>query len=279
MKACDNNFVSVNNNKLQLSVVLIALNEQDNIARAIRSVSWADEVLVYDSGSTDQTLSIAKKMGAVVVEGKWQGFGKTKQAGAALAKHDWILSLDCDEEVTGALASELHKKMETLNPKTLYKTPRASFYLGSWIRHGGWFPDYQGRLFNRQFARWNEAEIHEKVEAESQEFLLSNLNHYVFKNVEHQVNTNNRYSSLLAKQMHKNGKKFSWFHFFTKPRFKFFETYILKLGCLDGWAGFVISRNAGYSVFLKWTKLREIEILQKAGDLEITKTNAHRDLL
>ena len=258
-----------------LSVVLISLNEQDNIARALRSVSWADEVLVYDSGSTDNTIAIAKNMGAKVVKGQWQGFGKTKQAATDLAANDWVLSLDCDEEVTGALASEIHKKFETLNPRSVYKLPRASFYLGTWIRHGGWFPDFQGRLFNRKMSRWNEAEIHEKVEAEAEDFLASHLNHYVFKNVEHQVNTNNRYSSLLAKQMNKNGKSFSWFHFLTKPKVKFLETYILKLGVLDGWAGFVIARNAAYSVFLKWTKLREIELRQKAGDLESTKTNAH----
>jgi glycosyltransferase involved in cell wall biosynthesis len=258
-----------------LSVVLISLNEQDNIARALRSVSWADEILVYDSGSTDRTMEIAKNMGAKVVQGAWQGFGKTKQAATDLASHDWVLSIDCDEEVTGALASEFHKKFPELNPQCVYKLPRSSFYLGTWIRHGGWFPDYQGRLFNRKFARWNQAEIHEKVEAVTEDFLASNLNHYVFRNVEHQVNTNNRYSSLLAKQMHKSGKSFNWFHFLTKPGVKFFENYFLKLGILDGWAGFVIARNSAYSVFLKWTKLREIELRQKAGDLESTKTNAH----
>ncbi len=127
-----------------LSVVLISLNEQDNIARALRSVAWADEIIVYDSGSSDLTLQIAKKMGAKVVEGTWQGFGKTKQAATEVATHDWVLSIDCDEEVTGALAAEIHKKFPELNPQCVYKLPRSSFYLGSWIRHGGWFRIIRG---------------------------------------------------------------------------------------------------------------------------------------
>lgn len=272
-------FVKLNNNKLEISVVLIALNEQDNIARAIRSVSWADEVLVFDSGSTDKTMDIAKNMGAKVLEGGWQGFGKTKQAATELARHDWIFSLDCDEEVTGALAAEIHKKFTELDPTAVYKIPRSSYFLGAWIRHGGWYPDYQGRLFNRKNAGWNQAEVHEKVEAKAEAFMVSGLNHYVFKNLEHQVNTNNRYSTLLAIQMGKNGKSFSMFHFLTKPAVKFIENYFLKLGFLDGWAGYVIAKNAAYSVFLKWSKLHEIEMRQKAGDIESTKTHAHHHQL
>lgn len=264
MKGCDIKSVNTSKQKIpekvQLSVVLISLNEAANIARALDSVSWADDVVVYDSGSTDSTVEIAKKMGANVIEGEWLGFGKTKKLASGFAKFDWVLSIDCDEELSAGLAEEIALKLPELNTTLAYRVPRLSNYLGRWIRYGGWYPDLQARLFNRKFSNWNEAEIHEKVEAAGYENLAACLNHYVFKNIEAQVRTNNRYSSLQAAEMHSRQRKFSWFHFFTKPSVKFIECYVLKRGFLDGYAGFVIAANAKYSVFLKWTKLRELEM-------------------
>lgn len=245
--------------KLPISVVLISLNEENNIERALRSLAWADEVIVYDSGSVDQTRDIALKMGASVTRGEWKGFGPTKAWATSLARNKWILSVDCDEEVPEALAKELREKLSDLDPETAYRIPRLSFYLKRWIRHGGWYPDFQVRLFHRDHSGWNQALIHEKVEAKKFAHLVSPMHHYVFKNIEHQVQTNNRYSTLQAQQMHQNGRRFSWFHFLTKPTVKFIECYGWKLGFLDGWAGYVIARSAAYSVFLKWSKLREIE--------------------
>ncbi len=249
--------------KIPMSVVLIALNEESNIARALNSVSWADEVLIFDSGSTDKTVEIAKKLGANVVVGEWLGYGPTKNKAAGLARHDWVLSVDCDEEVTAELQNEIRSGFEMFNPESVYRVPRISFYLGRWIRHGGWYPDRQARLFNRKKHNWNAALIHEKVEAASYVNLASNLNHYVFKNIEKQVAANNHYSGLQASEMKNQGKAFSWFHFFTKPSVKFLECYFLKLGFLDGWPGYVIARNAAYSVFLKWSKVRELEMEAK----------------
>ena len=249
-----------NENKIPVSVVLISLNEQANIGRALKSVSWAADIVVYDSGSTDRTVDIASKLGANVVQGPWFGFGKTKKTATEYAKLDWVLSLDCDEEVSKSLELELRESLDSLKPDCVYKIPRLSFYLGRWIKNGGWYPDHQARLFNKKYHNWNEAKVHEKVEAKKYEKMLSNLNHYVFKNIEDQVRTNNRYSSLLAEELFSAGKRFSWFHFFTKPTVKFLECYILKLGFLDGWAGYVIASNAGTSVFLKWAKLRELEM-------------------
>jgi glycosyltransferase involved in cell wall biosynthesis len=262
MKACDNNFVNQDQQKLALSVVVISLNEQNNIARLLNSVKWAAEVVVYDSGSSDDTVVIAEKMGAKVIKGPWLGFGLTKKTATLKASYDWVLSLDCDEECTHELHQEIKSKFDNLQSDTAYKIPRLSHYLNSTIRHGGWFPDYQIRLFNKKISMWNEAKIHEKIEAPKYDQLRSHMNHYVFKNIEHQVTTNNRYSTLQAQDMASNGRKFSWVHFFTKPYVKFLECYVLKLGFLDGWAGYFIARSAAYSVFLKWSKLYEIERLK-----------------
>lgn len=251
-----------------ISAVVICLNEQDNIERCLSSLSWVDEVIVYDSGSKDETVVIAQKKGAKVIQGPWLGFGPTKKKATELATHDWIISIDADEEIPENLRNEILEKIKNLDVKTVYKIPRLSFYLGRWIKHGGWFPDFQIRLFNKKYYQWNTAPIHEKIEVlESQsQMQIQNLtnyfHHYVFKSIEHQVSTNNRYSSLQAQKMHADGKKFSYFHFLTKPYVKFIECYIFKLGFLDGWAGYVIARNAAYSALLKWVKLKEIEDAQ-----------------
>ena len=251
MKGCDIIFVE----KMKISIVLITLNEESNISRCLNSVQWADEIVVYDSGSSDNTVTIAKNRGAKVVEGPWLGFGPTKRKASEFAKNDWILSIDADEEVPEALAYEIQRL--SLNENIVYSVPRLSYFLNRWIHHGGWYPDYQARLFNKRSTNWNQDLIHEKIEAIHQENLVNHLNHYVFKNIEHQIQTNNRYSGLLANKMFAGGQRFSWFHFLTKPLVKFFECYLLKLGFLDGWAGYVIARGAAYSVFLKWSKLKE----------------------
>jgi len=254
MKGCDIKSVK----KMNLSVVVISLNEQDNIERCLKSVQWADEVLVYDSGSKDRTVQIAQSLGARVIQGEWLGFGPTKFKAAGLAKNDWILSLDADEVVSSELADEIQDYR--LDEHVAYRLPRLSNYLNHWVRFGGWYPDYQIRLFNRKFSQWNQNTIHEKVEGAKYQRLSNPLHHYVFKNIEHHIQTNNRYSGLLAQKMWDSGKRFSWFHFFTKPPVKFFETYVLKLGFLDGWVGYFIAKSAAYSVFLKWAKLKEMEL-------------------
>ncbi len=239
-------------------MVIVALNEESNIERCLKSVQWANEVIVYDSGSTDKTVSIAQGMGAKVVVGPWLGFGPTKNKATELAANDWIFSLDADEVVP----AELHKEIDSMNLSNdvAYSIPRLSYYLKHWIRHGGWYPDYQVRLFNRKTAKWTPVEVHEKVEAKNYAKLSNHLNHYVFKSIEHHVATNNRYSGLLAQKLRQQGISYSSFNFIVKPKVKFFECYIIKLGFLDGWAGYVIAKSASYSVFLKWSKLRELEI-------------------
>lgn len=243
-------------------MVIIALNEEANIERCLKSVQWADEILVYDSGSTDATVKIAQALGATVISGPWLGFGPTKNKAAQLAKHDWIFSVDADEEIPAALQHEIAAL--TLADDVAYSVPRLSYYLQKWIRHGGWYPDRQIRLFNRTTAQWSAVGIHEKIEAKHYKKLASHMNHYVFKNINHHIETNNRYSSLLAYELHNKGRSYSAIHFFIKPKVKFLECYILKLGFLDGWAGYFIAKSAAYSVFLKWSKLKELE-MHKTG--------------
>jgi glycosyltransferase involved in cell wall biosynthesis len=269
--------------KLSLSVVIITLNEEENLSRCLTSVKdWAGEVVVVDSGSTDRTVQIAESLGAKVIFQEWLGFGAQKKFAVDCAKFDWVLSLDADEQCSPELIEWLRTEFKFLKQEQIYSFSRKSFYLGRWIRGGGWYPDYQARLFHRKYAQWNTDSIHEKVvpqpETQQLKIIVENFGarkskslksvyvkidrpilHFVFKNISHQVSTNNRYSSLQAAALLDRGVKFSWAKLLFKPISKFLECYLIKLGFLDGAVGFLIAYSAGYSAFLKWAKLWELQ--------------------
>lgn len=246
--------------KHSLSLVVVTKNEEANIERCLASVrGLVSEIVVIDSGSTDRTCELAQKHGARVIHQEWLGYGPQKAFGATQAKYDWILSLDADEALSPELAAEISDRFKTLDPQIGYEMPRKSFHMGRWILHGGWYPDRQLRLFNRQHSNWSEAGIHEKVQCARTERLHEPILHWVFRSLSHQIETNNRYSSLQAEDLKKRGVRFSYFKLCFKPWIKFFECYFWKLGFLDGMPGFVIAVGAGYSVFLRWSKLWEIQ--------------------
>lgn len=243
--------------KLPVTLAIITLNEEQNIARCIQSVPWASEVIIVDSGSTDKTIQIAEKLGAKVHDHAFQGFRKQKQMATDLASHEWVLSLDADE----ALSPELSKEIFKSHPWSAdgYLMPRLSFHMGRWIRHGGWYPDFQLRLFNKKRAYWGGGHVHEKIECEKKQKFKAPINHWVFKDLTHQVAANNRYSGLGAKDLFDRKKKFNLGKLLVKPISKFFECYIVKRGFMDGLPGFIIAVGAAYSVFLKFSKLYELE--------------------
>lgn len=249
-----------------ISLVVITKNAGDHIARCLKSVPFASDIVVLDSGSTDGTKEIAKAAGARVFDEEWRGFGPQKRRASELAKTDWILSLDADEALSPEAQNELQVLMTYLDakPAKIYAFPRLSFHLGRWIRHGGWYPDWQMRLYDRRSANWNNERIHEKVqmlsgEAPSPQKLKQPIQHWVFKDLADQVQTNNRYSTLGSETLRDKGRSFWFVHLILKPKVKFLECYFWKLGILDGLPGLIIAVGAGYSVFLKWAKLWEIE--------------------
>jgi glycosyltransferase involved in cell wall biosynthesis len=245
--------------KLPISLVIITLNEENNIERCVRSAAFCSEVLVVDSESKDRTCEIAQSLGARVLQKSWLGFGPQKRWASSQVQNDWILSLDADEALSPELAEEIQKRFSEFQAETAYEMPRKSFHLGRWIEHGGWYPDYQSRLYNRKFSNWPESQIHERIEAAKVERLNSPILHYVFQNLSHQVRTNDRYSGLLAEKDVASGKRFSMVKLVFKPFSKFFECYFLKLGFLDGLPGFLIAISAAYSMFLRWAKIWEVQ--------------------
>ncbi|HEX4923459.1 MAG TPA: glycosyltransferase family 2 protein [Bdellovibrionales bacterium] len=239
-----------------ISLVVITLNEAQNIERCLKSVPFADDIVVLDSGSQDDTAARAKKLGARVFIESFRGYREQKVRATALARHDWIVSLDADEALSPELAGEILEKFD--ENRDGFEMPRLSYHLGRWIRHGGWYPDWQLRFFHRGRCQWVGGHIHERLSGKNVLRLQNPIHHWVFKDLADQVDTNNDYSSRGARDLFDRGQKFSWSKLLFKPLSKFLETYVWKRGFLDGTEGFIIAVGAAYSVFLKYAKLREL---------------------
>jgi glycosyltransferase involved in cell wall biosynthesis len=248
---------------VQISAVIITKDEEAKIGNAIKSVQWADEVLVVDSGSSDRTLEIAKNLGARVIEQEWLGFGKQKQFAVESANNDLIFSLDADEVVSPELANEIRQLASEGTKHDGYIIPRLAFYLGRPIRRCGWYPDHQLRLFDRRKGAWSESKVHESVQMDawaSVGKLNHDLLHYSIDSVaQHAEMIQQRYAPLSAAEMLKSGRSTSKFKIATLPIWTFFHTFVLRLGFLDGFAGLVISAFASYNVFLKHLLLYELK--------------------
>jgi glycosyltransferase involved in cell wall biosynthesis len=258
---------------VKISAVLVSFNEESNIAAALESVSWADEIIVVDSQSTDLTRKIAADLGARVIERDWPGFSEQKQFGVDAALNDWILSIDADERVS----EELGKEIQGLNLDDReyagYYIPRLSTYMGREIRHSGWYPDRQLRLFDRRRAGWNGRLIHESVKlsaGESAGALQNNLLHFSVENAAaHHKRIGERYAPLAAQHMYGSGRRTTPFNVATAGPAAFVRSYFLKLGILDGFPGFCIARFAAHHAYLKHLLLWELQNdsgSKKAGD-------------
>ena len=259
-----------------ISVTIITLNEENNLQRAIQSVAWADEVLIVDSGSKDKTVEIAKNLGARVLENPWPGYGKQKNFAQNHAKNDWILNIDADEEVPSELGAEIRNRLGQVKTGRLvaggFYFPRKTFYLGRWIRHGGWYPNHLVRLADRRVASWTEPSVHEELKVNGEVLGLSNpLHHYTFSNIQEQILTNLNFSRLGYMDLKRKGQSPSLIKLLIKPIGKFFETYFLKRGCLDGLPGFIISVNAAHSMFLKYAYLIEAQINETGNEIRNRK--------
>ena len=241
-----------------VGIAVITLNEADRVPALLQSVSFADEVVVVDSGSGDATCDICKAAGARVVEHAWEGFAAQKQFAQELLSTDWVLNLDADERVSRSLGAEIRKALQNVSPDVeAFSMPRLSRYLGRWIRHGGWYPDRKIRLVRKGCGQWSGDGLHEKLEVSGKVQALSNpLLHEVYRDIADQVHTINRFSGIHAENHVSPG------HWFLAVGVlhaigKFLECYLWKLGFLDGGVGLVIAMNSAWYVFLKHAKTWE----------------------
>jgi glycosyltransferase involved in cell wall biosynthesis len=244
----------------KLSVTVITRNEASDIAAALESVAWADEIIVVDSGSTDETVTIARRYTERVLVREWPGYGAQRNIAATLATHDWILSVDADERITPALAEEIRAVLASEPGHAAYRIPRVTWHLGRWIRTTDWYPDPQLRLYNRTKARWISPLVHESVAVDGPVGTLTHeLQHYAYRDVADHLETIDRYTTLAARQMRAQGKSTGLVQMMGHPPLAFLRNYIAKGGFRDGTAGFVISSMNAYYVFLKFAKLWELQ--------------------
>ena len=259
----------------RLSVTLIAKNEAADIGAALASVSWADEIVVVDSESTDETVAIARQYTDRVVVRAWTGYIDQKNHAATLASHDWILSLDADERVTETLAAEIRSTLAA-PAHAAYRIPRVTWHFGRWIRTTDWYPDYQVRLYDRRAAHWTGKYVHEAVTVNGTVGRLrGELQHYAYRDIADHLETMDRYTTYAAQQLYESGRRAGVLQIAGHPPLAFLRNYIAKGGMRDGTAGFVISAMNAYYVFLKLAKLWE---LQRLSAEQITSAaGAHRD--
>ncbi len=244
---------------------MITFNNARTVEKALISVaSWASEVIVVDSFSTDETYEIVKRYATCCEQRTWPGFRDQYNYCISKAKNDWVIFLDADEEISPELAREIEERLEQdAGRYDGYLAHRRNYYLGRWIMHGGWVPDHEVRLYRKSQGGF-EGALHANVKVRGQVGELKHIyHHYNYKDIAEQIETINRYSAAAAKDMLEEGRRFSWIDALLRPPIRFLKEYIFKKGFLDGFPGFVIAISTSYYVFIKYAKLWELERLKE----------------
>jgi glycosyltransferase involved in cell wall biosynthesis len=244
---------------VKVTATVITLNEAANIAAALESLTWVDEMIVVDAGSTDATVAIARRYGARVETRAWDGYSAQKNYAASIASNDWILSIDADERVPADLAAEIRALLDAGPARGGYRIPRVTWYLGRWIRGTDWYPDYQLRLYDRRAGEWNGCPVHESVALqETPGQLRHDLQHYAYRSLSDHLATIDRYTTLSAEQWQKEGRRVSAAALLLHPAAAFLRNYLLRRGFTQGTPGLIVSALNSYYVFLKFAKLYEL---------------------
>lgn len=242
--------------KSTLSVIIIVKNEEHDIRSCLESVTWADEIIVLDSGSVDNTLSIAKEYtDNIYISTDWQGFGVQKNRALVHASCDWVLSLDADEHVSDALHQEIANAIQSGSP-FIYKLPRLSSYCGKFIRHSGWWPDYVTRLFKRGKASFSNDLVHERLVFQGEAAkLTAPLLHVTYKDLDEVISKINQYSTLGARNSYQKGKNGGLTSAIAHGLWAFVRTYIFRAGFLDGAEGLMLAISNAEVTYYRYLKL------------------------
>lgn len=240
---------------MKISACTYTKNNADTLERCLQSLTWADEVMVLDSGSTDDTEAIAKRHGARWEYRAWTGFADQLTRVRDLATHPWVVVVDADESVPPALAEEIRRRVDAAGDLVAFAVPRETKYLGRWLRHGEFYPDYTLRLYRRDAAAYEGPEPHVRLAPRGPSGRLENaLRHEGFKSLSDQLETTQRYSTSFAQSV---SCEHPLLHMLVRPPLRFFKAYVLKAGFLDGAPGLVLAVTTAHYVFLKYAKLWE----------------------
>ena len=250
---------------MKISTVMICYNSENTVRKTLSSLDWADEIIVVDSFSTDSTSDICKEFDVNFLQKEWKGFGKQRRWSVEQATNDWIFVIDSDEEVSIELKDELLNIKNEGAKSDVYAIPRKVYYMKRWITHSGWYPNYKERLFNKHRAYWSESALHEKLIYDGVAMnLKGDLYHYTYLDIEDQLERINRYSTIAAEDLYTKGKKLSLIKSIFGAIWRFKKLYFLKLGFLDGLAGFTIALMESYYVMLRYFKHAEMNISEGA---------------
>lgn len=242
-----------------LSIVIITRNEEDNIVPCLESARWAAEIVVLDSGSTDRTVELARQFTEQVYTVAWEGFGRTKNRAVGAATGPWVFVLDADERITPALRREIEGIVQADGPLDGYRVPRRNFFCGRFIKHLGWYPDYSIRLFRKDKGRFVEREVHESVQVQGRVGTLANpMLHYTYDSLSDFLQRLDRYSTLAARELVKQGKKPRWGELVWRPLLTFVKLYLLQRGFLAGSDGYILACLYSTYTLMKYAKAREL---------------------
>jgi len=243
----------------KVTAIIPTYNEAHNIVAAIESVKWADEIIVVDSFSTDQTVELAKNNGAKILQREYEHSASQKNWTIPQASHEWIFLLDADERVGEDLKKEVQSilKQKEVKDKAFW-IKRRNFFMNTEIKYSGWQGDKVVRLFKRDDCKYEDKSVHAEIICNgSIGVLKSKLIHYTFKDIFHYLEKWDRYTTMSGKDRAKRGEKPNLFHFLIKPAFRFFQDYFLKLGVLDGMIGFILCTLSSMSVFMRYLKVKQ----------------------
>ena len=244
-----------------LAAAVICCDEERNIGACLESLAWCDEIVVVDSGSRDGTIEIARKHATRVLHHVWPGYVAQKNWALEQTTGDWVLCVDADERCTPALREAIERALRGEVREAGFEMRRHVFYLGRWIDHGGWYPDWKLRLVRRGKARWGGVDPHDKLVADGPVRRLdAELVHFTYADFAAHLRTVQRFSDVVSEVWVGEGRRFSLLRALFHPPAKFFECYVWKRGFLDGWPGFVIAATSAFYVFAKYVKLREKQI-------------------
>jgi glycosyltransferase involved in cell wall biosynthesis len=245
-----------------VSAIVVCFNEELNIGDCLESLRWCDEIVVVDSYSTDRTVQICKQFTARVLQRSWAGYRDQKAYAHSQATKDWVILVDSDERVSPQLQSEIRDALKQDGGVYAgYAIPRLVFYLKRWWRRGGWYPDYDVRLFRRDRATWGGSDPHEKIRVDGRVRRLQHpLHHFTYRDIADHLERINRFTSISARELRQDGQRARLSDALLRPAARFFSSYVLKRGFMEGFAGFYVAVTAAVYVFLKYAKLWELDL-------------------
>lgn len=248
--------------KAEISAIVVCFNEEDNIGGCLESLNWCDEIVVVDSFSTDRTVEICRRYTDCVIQRPWAGYRDQKAFAHSQATREWVFLVDADERVPPGLRDEIQDALSRFGTRfAAFSVPRLVYYLGRWWWRGGWYPDYDIRIFRRDRASWGGSDPHERIFIEGKVRRLGHpLHHFSYRDIADHIGRINHFTAVSSRELRGQRRRWGWMGNLCRPAFRFFRSYVWKRGFLEGFPGFFVAATAAIYVFLKYAKLRELEL-------------------